>query len=180
VAIILLLPFISVSSKEFDSEMFIADGAVKVFSTACLKYYPDPKQFSQWVINNKFELISDKFSKGLIHETGGKAYSINNGGVRYVLVAEPSNLCTVFVKEANLKKANDSLAKLRSGLKSGNINEISSSNEKQLTEGIVKTTIYDYETYNGRWIMTIVVSESSSTIGFYQFAMSAKSQLRAK
>jgi hypothetical protein len=154
------------------------NGAVALFGEGCLKYYPKPSEFETWVARNKFEMIPAEYVGSPIKEFGGKAYSVNNHGVRYLLIAEPSNLCTVFVKEVNLPKANEALANVRKGFGDAGMTESTSATEKNFANGLVKTTEFTY-TENGKWIMTLVVSESTSSQGFFQLAMSAQSKLRA-
>lgn len=166
------------NAEEFDAEKFIADGAVMLFGAGCLKYYPDQSGFEVWVNKNALEAIPREYTAGLVQESGGVAYSVNNHGVRYALVAEPGNLCTVFVKEVNLAKAREAFSKLRSGFVTLGITEDVSTEEKKLSRGVVKTTDYSYSK-NGKWVMTLVVTESTSNEGFFQLAMSAKSQPRA-
>lgn len=161
-----------------DPESFIANGAVALFGEGCLEYYPKPREFETWVARNKFEIVPAEYVGGLIKEFGGKAYSVNNHGVRYLLIAEPSNLCTVFVKEVNLQRANETLANLRKGFVSAGMTESTSTTQKNLANGLVRTTEFTY-TASGKWIMTLVVSESTSSQGFFQLAMSAHSKLRA-
>jgi hypothetical protein len=167
-----------VSAEEFDAEKYIADGAVMLFGAGCLKYYPNQSEFEAWVRRNKFDVIPSHYTSGLVQEAGGIAYSVNNNGVRYALVAEPGNLCTVFVKEVNLGKASEALTNLRHGLSTDSVIEDVSSKEKEHSMGVVRTTEYTYSK-EGKWIMTLVVSESTSNQGFFQLAMSAKTQLRA-
>lgn len=171
---------ISISSlaQDIDPEKYIAERAIQLFGAACLKFYPDPALFEKWVSSNKFDVIPNQYAKDLVREAGGVAYSINNNGVRYALVAEPSNLCTVYVKEVNLLHANVAISELRSGLSSALTEKVSVS-EKQLAKGSVKTTSLEYSKEGGGKIMTIIVSESSSVTAGFQLAMSATSQLRA-
>jgi len=177
IVLLLLLPPL-ISAEEFDAEKFIADGAVMLFGAGCLKYYPTQSEFEAWIGRNKFDVISSEYTSGLVQEPGGVAYSVNNNGVRYALVAELGNLCTVFVKEVNLGKANEALINLRHGLVKDGVTENISSKEKKLSKGVVKTTEYTYFKDN-KWLLTLVVSESTSSQGFFQLAMSAKTQLRA-
>jgi hypothetical protein len=165
-------------AQDIDPEKYVAEGAVQLFGAACLKFYPDPVLFEKWVSSNKFDVIPSQYTKGLVRETGGVAYSINNNGVRYALVAEPSNLCTVFVKEINLLHANVAISQLRSGLSSALTEKVSVSTKK-LEKGSVKTTSLEYSKEGRGKIMTIIVSESNSVTAGFQLAMSAASQLRA-
>lgn len=180
IAVIVLLLSLATraTAEDFDAEKFIADGAVMLFGAGCLKYYPDQAGFDAWVERNKFEVIPREYASGLVQEPGGVAYSVNNNGVRYALVVEPGNLCTVFVKEVNLAKANEALSKLRSGIRTPEVAENVTSKEKNLSKGAVETTNYTYSK-DGKWLLTLVVSESTSSQGSFQLAMSAKSQLRA-
>ena len=165
-------------AQDVDSERLIAAGAVKLFGAACLKFYPDPALFEEWITTNKFDVIPSQYTKGLIREAGGVAYSINNNGVRYALVVEPSNLCTLYVKEVNLLHANAALSELRSGFRSALTEKVTVS-DKTLEKGTVKTTSLEYSKEGRGMIMTILVSESNSTTAGFQLAMSAATLLRA-
>lgn len=165
-------------AQDIDPERLVAEGAVKLFGAACLKFYPDPAMFEEWVTTNKFDVIPSQYTKGLIREAGGVAYSINSDGVRYALVVEPSNLCTIYVKEVNLLHASAALSELRSGFRSALTEKVTVS-DKTLAKGTVKTTSLEYSKEGRGMIMTILVSESDSTTAGFQLAMSAATQLRA-
>jgi len=164
-------------ARDFDPEKFIADGAVLLFATGCVKYYSDPEQFSAWIEKNTFDPIPAKHISGLIKEAGGKAWSVNNNGVRYVLAAEAGNLCTVFVKEVNLGKARASFTEMRKGLAVPGVDERVQRDEQELDLGTVTTTQYTYSS-QGKSVLRLVITESNSEKGFFQLAMSASSGKR--
>lgn len=178
IAIPVLLGAQAATAETFDPEKFIADTAVNLFDAGCLQYYPDQQKFDAWVERNQFELIPPEQAARFVREPGGKAYSVNNNGIRYTLVAEPGNLCTVFVKKVDLDKAGQALTELRKRLVATELSESVSTNEKRFPQATVTITEYKYEV-KGKWIMTLVVSGSDSSAGFFQLAMSASSQLRA-
>ena len=167
----------SAHARDFDAEKFIADGAVLLFATGCVKYYSDPQQFSAWIEKNTFDPIPAEHVSGLVREKGGKAWSVNNNGVRYVLAAEPGNLCTVFVKEVNLGKAEASFSEMRKGLAVPGVEEHIKKDEQELDIGTVTTTQYTYSS-QGKSVLRLVVTEASSEQGFFQLAMSASSGKR--
>lgn len=176
----LLLFFVPIvcNAQEIDAERYVADGAVMLFGAGCIKFYPDGKAFESWIKQNTFDALTESDAKGLLQEPGGIAYSVNNNGVRYLLVAQAKNLCTVYVKEANLIYTREALSRLREKIKTKGWSETVTTNDKELEKGLVVTTAYDYY-FNGQREMTIVVSESESTQGFFQLAMSATSRQRA-
>lgn len=179
-ALVLFLALGSAKADEpLDPGKFIAYGAVALFAEGCLEYYPKPNAFETWVTRNKFERVPAERAGSLIKGFGGSAYSVNNHGVRYLLVVEAGNLCTVFVKEVNLPKAKEALAGIRKGFVESGMTERSSTKEEASEKGVLRTTHYEYSA-SGKWIMTLVVSESTSKQGFFQLAMSAQSKLRAQ
>lgn len=166
------------AAEATDAERYVAEGAVMLFGAGCVKYYPDANEFKKWINKNTFDTLPESDAKGLLNEPGGTAYSVNNNGVRYLLVAQTTNLCTVYAKEANLTLANEAIDQLREKIRSKGWNEIVTRNEKSLEKGHIVTTAYDYYAA-GQREMTIVVSESTSQAGFFQLAMSATTRQRA-
>ena len=177
-ALILCLAPLICAAQEQDAEKYIAEGAVMLFGAGCIKYYPDAKAFETWIKQNTFDTLSEPDAKGLLMEPGGVAYSVNNNGVRYLLVAQATNLCTVYVKEANLTYTREAISRIREKLRSKGWIEKATSNDKALEKGLVVTTAYDYY-LDGQREMTVVVTESESKLGFFQLAMSAASLQRA-
>lgn len=179
ISLLLAMVIGTATAQELSPEQYIADGAVRVFYAGCLGHYPDQAAFDDWVASNHFDPIPAEHAQGLIREPGGKAYSVNNNGVRYALVAEASNLCTVFVKEVNLEYARAALAKARKRLVEKGLEESSAVNKKKLDKGQLTTTEYQYKEKSGDVVWRLVISESTSTEGFFQLAMSATGKQRA-
>ena len=177
-ALLLCIVPLVISAQELDAEKYIAEGAVILFGAGCIKYYPDERGFETWIKQNTFDTLSESDAKGLLKEPGGTAYSVNNNGVRYLLVAQATNLCTVYVKEVNLTYSREALSRIREKLRSKGWTETVTSNDKVSDKGLFVTTAYDYYLDSQRE-MTVVVSESESKLGFFQLAMSATSRQRA-
>lgn len=166
------------AAEELDVEKYIADGAVMLFWNACVKFYPDPKKFEEWIGSNSFDVVPKEQVGRPIREKGGKIYSVNNNGVRYLLAVEPENRCTVFVKEVNLKFAGQAFDMWQEGLKTKDWVKFDSMTTDKKASDSLRTTSYEYALH-GRPVLNIVVSEAITRSGFFQLAMSATMQRRA-
>jgi len=163
------------SAAEFSADKYVADGAAMLFWNACVKFYPDTKEFEKWIDGNSFDELTDAQASGLIRERGGKAYSVNNNGVRYLLVAEPSNLCTVFVKEVDLDLAREAFNAWLGVLKDKGWVDFDVRKDSAEVGTNLRTTSYEYS-LAGKPVMNISVSEALVEGGFFQLAMSASVQ----
>ncbi len=167
----------------FDVDQFIADGAIKLFRTGCLKYYTNQSEFEFWVNRNSFKLIPTFAAVNLLKKPGGKAYSVsnrdsvNNINVDYVLAAEAENQCTVFINKVNIDIVRKSFTKFRSEFMKSNLILNTSSKTKDILGGKLKTIQYEYYK-NEQWQMTLEVIESTSKKTFYPFIISAKTKRR--
>lgn len=168
----------AVSAQTLTPEQHAAEGAVRLFYAGCIVYYPDRLAFDDWVAGNRYEPFPPEKLQQLVRKPGGKAWSVNNNGVRYALVAEASDLCSVFVKEVTLEYTRGPLAKARKRLVANGLTESSKVTEKKVGKGSVKTTEYQYKDKAGKSIWTLVVSESPSAEGGYQLVMSATGKQR--
>ena len=94
---IVLLPFLifasNANSNGLDTEQFVSDGAFILFNSACLHLYPRGEEFDLWVKDNNFIEVPSNQLQGLIGVSGGKGYSVNIMGVKYLLIAQNDNLC---------------------------------------------------------------------------------------
>lgn len=156
-----------------------AEGAVRIFYAGCVVYYPHPASFDEWVAGNRFEVVPPEFAAAFVREPGARAYSIHDGDWRYTLVAEPGNLCTVYVKEVNLEYVRAPLAKARRRLVETGLTESSTVRQAKRDGAVLKTTEYRFKDKSGKTRWTLEVAETTSSAGRYQLAMSASSQLRA-
>lgn len=180
IALLVILSVVTtVSAQSLSPEQRNAEGAVRIFYAACIVYYPHPTSFDDWVAGNRFEVVPPEFARAFVREPGAKAYSIHDGDWRYTLVAEPSNLCTIYVKEVNLEYARAPLAKARKRLVETGLRESSTVRTARRDGAVMTTTEYQYKDKAGAIAWTLVVSETTSSAGRYQLAMSASGKLRA-
>jgi hypothetical protein len=174
-SLIFFLAASQATAEEFSAEKYIADGAAMLFWNACVKFYPNPKGFEEWISGNLFDEVPEAQAGGFIRERGGRAYSVNNNGVRYLLVVEPSNLCSVFVKEVNLDLARQAFDAWLGVLKTKGWVEFDSMKHDTRANKTLRTTSYEYS-LAGERVMIIGVSEALVEGGSYQLAMSASVQ----
>lgn len=169
----------AVSAQTLSPDQRNAEGAVRIFYAGCIVYYPHPESFDDWVAGNRFEVVPPDLARTFAREPGAKAYSIHDGDWRYTMVAEPSNLCTVYVKEVNLEYARAPLAKARKRLAETGLRESSTVRKTKRDGAVMTTTEYQYKDKAGATAWTLVVAETTSSAGRFQLAMSASSKLRA-
>jgi hypothetical protein len=169
----------SVSAQTLTPEQRNAEGAVRIFYAGCIVYYPHPESFDDWVAGNRFEVVPPEFARTFVQAPGARAFSIHDGDWRYTLVAEPSNLCTVYVKELNLEYTRAPLAKARKRLVETGLRESSTVRTAKRDGVVMTTTEYQYKDKAGAIAWTLIVSETTSSAGRFQLAMSASSKLRA-
>lgn len=160
------------SAEGFNPDQYVAEGAVKLFWNACVKFYPEQEAFNHWIEQNDFDAVPNSMVKPFIRGPESRVYSVNNQGVRYLLVAEPSGLCTVFVKEVNHALADQAFARWQETLKDRGWVAFDQVDTHTEEDGALTTTDYAY-TLSGRPVMMLVVSKTESRQGNFQLAMSA-------
>lgn len=159
-------------AEDLGPDTYVAEGAVMLFWNACVKFYPDRTAFDSWVNGNSFDVVPEDMVAGLVREPGGKAYSVNNNGVRYLLVVQAKDLCSVFVREVNLDLAAKAFRKWHEALETKGWVKFDEVRIADASRGALRTTEYTY-TLAGNEVMSVVVSEAHTNADFFQLAMSA-------
>lgn len=176
--IILLYAVVTrVSAEDFNPEKHVAEGAVMLFWNACVKFYPNRTLFNNWTKKNGFDLVPNSKAKSFARGPESIVYSVNNNGVRYLLVSEPNGLCSVFVKEVNHDFANRAFSRWQSSIKNKGWVDYDKVEAQTRENGVLDTTSYIY-TRSGEKVMAVVVSKAPPNLGSFQLAMSASIEPR--
>lgn len=161
-----------VSAEDFNPDKYVAEGAVMLFWNACVKFYPKEDEFNNWIDKNDFDVVPSSMAGSFARGPESRVYSVNNNGVRYLLVAEPSGLCSVFVKDVNQDFASQAFSRWQNAIKEKGWVHFDNVATQTKQKGQLTTTHYKY-TSSGQEVMTVVVSKAQPGLGSFQLAMSA-------
>ncbi|WP_156768934.1 NMCC_0638 family (lipo)protein [Kangiella sediminilitoris] len=161
-----------VSAEDFNPNKYVAEGAVMLFWNACVKFYPKEDKFNNWIDKNDFDVVPNSMAGSFARGPDSRVYSVNNSGVRYLLVAEPSGLCSVFVKDVNQDFASQAFSRWQNAFKEKGWVHFDNVETQTKEKGQLTTTHYQY-TSSGQEVMTVVVSKAQPGLGSFQLAMSA-------
>lgn len=181
-ALLLALAYPSSQAAETgtDSDQSIARNAVRLFFHGCLKIYPDPQRFANWIVQNEFARIPPPHDKPFLNEKPGRVWAVDNKDVQYALAAQDDNLCSVFVRFVTAESAHRELQPMLDALLKPDVMEGRRIYVEELAAGLRTHRTYVYKMTNGRWLMTIDVAMSDTTEGDYQLALSATTSMRLK
>jgi hypothetical protein len=174
VALLLLLSLFCTAgqAQEWDPDKFKTRGAVALFWEACVHQYPDRDKFEFWLRTARFKEFTPAAAEGLVNEPGGRAWAIDNIGARYLLVAEASNLCTVYMKAYDPSILTASMETGQRNLAASRWLEFDNVERTTSEKGDLKFTTDQYKNH-GEVVLNIIVSEVRPGTSFFELSMTA-------
>ena len=169
--VILSLTSTFATAKTADADKFRTKGAVALFWEACVHQYPDRVKFTDWMQVTPFKEFSREAAAGLVDD-GGRAWAIDNGPVRYLLAAEDSNLCTVYMNKFEPILFAEAYEDEQRALSASRWIEYDKVERSTTVKGDVKYTTDQYKNH-GDVVLNIIITEVKPGASFFELSMTA-------
>jgi len=170
--VVMFAPLGIIQAQEWDADKYKTKGGVTLFWEACVHQYPDRENFAAWIKLSGFKEFAPDAAAGIAKEPGGRAWVIDNAGVRYLLVAEESNLCTVYMKSFDLDIFSTSFETGQRSLATNGWIKFDNVSRETRLSGDINFTNYRY-TNHGDSVLNITVADVMPGTSFFELGMTA-------
>ncbi|HTE42721.1 MAG TPA: hypothetical protein VK629_18010 [Steroidobacteraceae bacterium] len=170
-SVLMLASFLGRAQAQ-DVDKFQTRSAIELFWEACVHQYPDREKFSTWIKQASMKEFPPEAAVGLVKEPTGRAWAIDVVDARYLLVAEDSNLCTLYLKGFDRAVFNQFFQSVQRNDLTSDWIPFDKVDRDLQTSGDAKLTYYRYSR-NGKSVLNVVVAEVKPGTTFYEMSLTA-------